>query len=158
MTKQFSYKLTGTGWAETTFANEKQSINIQISYLSNPIPDLFKSLNKLINNESSIEKIIFADEPGEHCLTLTKAGNTSLSIEIFWSDEWDETFNPPKNLNIQQLVYSDIDTLENFVNNIYIGIEKLMENLSLKDYKEQWCSHFPSKTYKELRTKFSKAI
>ena len=158
MTKNFSYELKGTGWSETIFDNGKQIFSIETSYLSEPLTDLLKSLSRLINNESYFEKIIFANEPGEHCLTIIKGENDVLNIEIFWSEEWDETFNPPKNLNNKKIVYSDDDSLENFTNVILNGINNLMQNLSLKDYKTQWCSPFPSKIFKELSKRFSNVI
>lgn len=72
MTKYFFYRLTGTGWAEATFTSEKQSISFEVSYLSDPLSDLFEALYRLANGETQYEKIIFAEEPGEHSLHLTK--------------------------------------------------------------------------------------
>ena len=96
MTREFNYRLTGTGWAEATFANETHSISFEVSYLSDPLSDLCEALNRLLTNESTFEKIIFAEEPGEHNLQLTKSAQNILNVEIFWSDEWEEIAIQPK--------------------------------------------------------------
>lgn len=156
MTKDFNFNLIGTGWSETVFSTENKTIRIVASYLSQPITNLFVSILRLTNNKSISEKIFFAEEPGEHCLILTKNGDGVLNVEIFWSDEWDGTFSPAKNLGNETLVYSDIDTLENFVNKICIGTDKLLQNTSLKEYKLLWCSPFPIKLFNKLKNKFYK--
>lgn len=158
MTTNFDYSLTGTGWSETVFSTENKTISITASYLSEPITELFKCLLRLTRKKSNSEKIFFAEEPGEHCLTLTKKEDGVLNVEIFWSDEWDGTFSPAKNLGNEKLVYSDIDTLENFASKICIGTEKLLQNTSLKEYKLLWCSPFPIKVFNVLKNRFIKVV
>jgi hypothetical protein len=151
MTKDFNYHLTGTGWAEAFFSSNTQNIRFEISYLSDPLSELFEGLCRLINNQSDTEKIIFAEEPGEHSLIISKQADDAIKVEIFWSNEWEELSNS-KTPNKKGLIYADIDTLNNFSKVVCIGIDSLLERLTLTEYKEKWSLfEFPIKSYKSLR-------
>ncbi len=153
ITRHFNCWLTGTGWAEITFANDKQAITFEFSYLSDPLADLYEALLRLRTNKTNIEKIIFADEPGEHCLLLTRQQNDKLKIEIFWSDEWEEMNIIPAATTKKELVYSDIDTLENFIKVICKGTQDLLERTSLEEYKAKWHLYeFPIDSFNHLKT------
>jgi hypothetical protein len=152
MTKDFNYYLTGTGWAEVFISSDTQNIRFEISYLSDPLSELFEGLCRLINNQSDAEKIIFAEEPGEHVLIISKQNNDIIKIEIFWSDEWEEISIAYKTTNKKEIVYVDTDTLKNFAAVICIGIDSLLERLTLAEYKEKWSLfEFPIDSYKQLR-------
>ena len=150
--RHFNCWLTGTGWGECTFANDKQTFTFEFSYLSDPLADLFEGLFLLTTNKTTYEKIIFADEPGEHCLLLTRQENDKLKIEIFWSDEWEEMNIIPKTTTKKKLVYSDTDTLKNFIEIICNGTQDLLERTSLKEYKEKWhLFEFPIDRFNKLK-------
>ena len=152
MTKDFNYHLTGTGWAEAFFTSYLQNIRFEISYLSDPLSDLFEGLCRLINNQSDTEKVIFVDEPGEHSLIISKRENDIIKIEIFWSDEWEAISIAYKTTSKKDLVYSDTDTLRNFTAIICTGVDSLLERLTLTEYKEKWhLFEFPGDSYKILR-------
>ena len=152
MTKAFNYHLTGTGWAEAFFSSGTQNIKFDISYLSDPLSELFEGLCRLINNQSDNEKIIFAEEPGEHSLIISKQDNDIIKVEIFWSDEWEEINIAYKTTTKKELVYADTDTLKNFTAVISIGTDSLLERLTLAEYKEKWhLFEFPIETYNRLR-------
>jgi hypothetical protein len=61
-----------------------------------------------------------------------------IKIEIFCSDEWEGFSNAYQTQTKKEPVYSDIDTLKNFVVVIFIGIGKLLDQHSLSDDKEKW--------------------
>jgi hypothetical protein len=152
MTKDFNYHLTGTGWAEAFFSSDTQNIRFEISYLSDPLADLFEGLCRLISNQSDTEKVIFAEEPGEHCLIISRQDNDIIKVEIYWSDEWEEISIAYKTTSKKELVYSDSDTLKNFTAVICTGIDSLLERLTLTEYKEKWhLFEFPTDSYKKLR-------
>lgn len=152
MTKDFNYHLTGTGWAEAFFSSDNQNIRIDISYLSDPLSELFEGLRRLIINQSDTEKIIFAEEPGEHSLIISKQGIDTIKVEIFWSDEWEEISNTYKTPSKKELVYADTDTLKNFTKVVCIGIDSLLERMTLVEYKDKWSLfEFPIKNYHSLR-------
>ena len=152
ITRHFNCWLTGTGWAECTFANDKQALTFEFSYLSNPLADLFEGLFHLTTNKTNYEKIVFADEPGEHCLLLTRQENDKLKIEIFWSDEWEEMNIVPETTTKKELVYSDTDTLENFITVVCVGTEDLLKRTSLEEYKEKWHLYeFPIDSFNNLK-------
>jgi len=149
MIKHFNYYLTGTGWAEVFFSNEKENIRFDISYLSNPISDLINGLLRMFNRQSETEKIDFYEEPGKHFLTITNYDTDSLTIQIYWSDSWEESIN-----STRKLLYSDNDTLSNFSKIVCSGIDSLLERHTLKEYKERWVEHeFPNESFNELKQK-----
>ncbi|RYE27832.1 MAG: hypothetical protein EOP48_34185 [Sphingobacteriales bacterium] len=150
--RHFNYWLTGAGWAEVTFANDKQTITFEVSYLSDPLYDLFEGLLRLTTNKTDIEKIVFADEPGEHCLLLTRQENDELKIEIFWSDEWEEMNIVPKTTTKKELVYFDTDTVNNFIKVVCEGICDLLQRTSLEEYKAKWHLYeFPVDIFNDLK-------
>jgi hypothetical protein len=152
MTKDFNYHLTGTGWAEVFFTSDTQNIRFEISYLNDPLSDLFEGLHRLVSNKSDTEKVIFAEEPGEHSLIISKQDNDKIKVEIYWSDEWEEISIAYKTTSNKELVYADSDTLKNFITVICTGIESLLERLTLKEYKEKWhLFEFPIDSYKKIR-------
>ena len=120
--------------------------------MSDPLSELFEGLCRLINNQSDNEKIIFAEEPGEHSLIISKQDNDIIKVEIFWSDEWEEINIAYKTTTKKELVYADTDTLKNFTAVISIGTDSLLERLTLAEYKEKWhLFEFPIETYNRLR-------
>jgi len=151
MARHFNYRLTGTGWAEVTFASDKQAITFEVSYLSDPLSDLFEALYRLSQKETTIEKVVFAEEPGEHSLVLTNVDDESLKIEIYWSDEWEE-IAVVSTITNKKLIYEDTDTLENFIKTIWIGINDLLDRTTLEEYKKQWhLFEFPADSYNKLK-------
>src|ERR1044072_4997706 len=152
MTTHFNYWLTGTGWAEAFFTSEKQNLRFEISYLTDPLTDLFEGLCRLIKNQSDTEKIFFADEPGEHSLVISKQDKDNIKIEIFWSNEWENMQIASEPQTPKELIYADSDTLRNFATAVCSGIDNLLERHTLAEYKEKWSLfEFPSEKYKELR-------
>ena len=152
MTTDFNYWLTGTGWAEVFFTSDKQNLRFHLSYLSDPLEDLFLGLCRLINNQSDTERIVFAEEPGEHSLIISKLDKEKIKVEIFWSDEWEDIREAYKTQTKKELLYSDTDTLKNFAVVICVGIDSLLERHTLVEYKEKWSLfEFPLDKYKQLQ-------
>ncbi len=152
MTKDFNYHLTGTGWAEVFFTSDTQNIKFEISYLNDPLSDLFEALYKLASNKSDKEKILFPEEPGQHSLMIYKQDNDVIKVEIYWSDEWEVISNTFKTISKKELVYTDSDTLKNFIAIICTGIDSLLERLTLTDYNQKWnLFEFPSNSYQKLK-------
>jgi hypothetical protein len=151
MTTEFNYYLTGTGWAEVIFVSESQSIRFYVSYLSDPLSQLFEGLCRLIKKESNIEKIIFYDEPGEHSLIITLQEDNTISIEIFWCDNWEEISKADKNSDKKERVFADSDTLKNFVSVICKGIDSFLNRVTSAEYKIKWAEYdFPIDSYHQL--------
>jgi hypothetical protein len=152
ISRHFNYWLTGTGWAEVTFANDKQTITFEVSYLSDPLSDLFEALHHLLQEETTSEKVVFADEPGEHTLVLTTIHGGNLKIEIYWSNEWEEIALVPTTVTNKEVVYEDTDTLKNFTKTVLAGIEDLLGRTTIEEYKKQWhLFEFPKDGYIKLK-------
>jgi len=147
MTTHFNYHLNGYGWAEAFFCNEKQNVRFDVSYLSDPVSDLFCGLLKLINNQSDFETTEFYDEPTKNSLIITRHNPDAVTIEIYWSDSWEESGTASK-----RLIYSDVDTLSNFTLTVCKGIESLLERNTAEEYKQEWVAHeFPMESFNQLR-------
>ncbi|MFN4314807.1 MAG: hypothetical protein ACK4E0_10970 [Chitinophagaceae bacterium] len=152
MTTHFNYWLTGPGWAEVFFTSDNHSVRFELSYLSDPLADLFEGLCRLISNQTNIERIAFFDEPGEHSLVISKIADDEIKIEIFWDKEKDGINETDKSQETGGLIYSDRDTLRNLALVICNGIDGLLERHTLIDYKEKWVSYdFPLEEYKKLQ-------
>jgi hypothetical protein len=152
MTIHFNYWLTGAGWAEAFFTSDKQNVRFELSYLSDPLADLFDGLCRLINNQSDTERIAFFDEPGEHSLVISKTDEDEIKIEIFWDNEKEGISEADKSQYKGELIYSDTDTIKNLTLVICNGVDSLLERHTLEEYKENWVSFdFPLDRYKQLQ-------
>jgi hypothetical protein len=151
MTIQFNYYLTGTGWAEVFFISEGQSIRFDVSYFSDPLAELFEGLCRLLQNQSNIEKINFYDEPGEHSLIISLQEDNTFSIEIFWCDGREKILKSDKTSANKERVYSDSDTIKNFVSVICKGIDSFLNHVTPDEYKIKWADNdFPIDSYHRL--------
>ena len=152
MITDFNYWLTGRGWAEAFFSSDRENIRFELSYLSDPLMDLFEALVKLIKGQSDREKVVFLDEPGQQILIISKQKGDMISVEIFWSDTYDEIghqYNVPNKIEI---LYTDTDTLKNFASVVSTGIDSLLGRHTLADYKEKWhTAAFPTESYDNLK-------
>ena len=156
MTHHFNYWLTGAGWAEVFLTSEKQNIRFELSYLSDPLADLFEGLCRLINDQSDIERIAFFDEPGEHSLVISRLDKDEIKIEIFLDKEKEGINDTDESQDTGELIYSDTDNLRNLGLIICAGIDSLLARHSLKEYKEKWISFdFPLDKYKQLKQQLS---
>jgi hypothetical protein len=153
MTTLFKYNLTGVGWADAIFSNGEKSIEIQVSYLSEPLIELVEGL--LFLNTKVVEsfKVSFRDEPGEHLMYLTKINDHQIKVEIFKNEEWEDSC--PVNVygieNKKLLVYYEIDDLANFSRIIYQELIRLLKNCGGVDgYLELWRYDFPEEDFSKL--------
>lgn len=155
MTKSFEYNLTGTGWAEVIFTNDNNTVSFEASYLNDPLAELFEGLLNLKFGKTENEKVVFVGEPGEHSLILTKQQNEILKVEIYWNQDWEELYVGHKKPNYQykkELIYSDTDTIQNFISKICDGIDNLLKRLTLSEYKRLWSQYdFSIKIYNKIR-------
>lgn len=152
MINHFYYWLTGKGWAEIFISSDKQNIRFELSYLSDPLADLFKGLCRLITNKSKNERISFWDEPGEHSLVISKIGKDKIILEIFRDNEKEGINDTVDSHDKRELIYSDMDNLSNLSLVICTGIDDMLGRHSLEEYKEKWVSFdFPLEDYNKLK-------
>ncbi|MCG2613715.1 hypothetical protein LZZ85_05465 [Terrimonas sp. NA20] len=125
MIRHFNYYLTGAGWAEARFVSDSQEISFEVSYLSDPLFELCTGLASLSDGSKTELDIVFADEPGEHCLYLRKIDNFLLT-EIYWSDEWSLLQGEQRLPTDTQPIYREEGTIQNFSTVVFEGIRDLL--------------------------------
>ena len=124
----------------------------EISYLSDPLADLFLALSKLLKGESDYEEVAFWDEPGLHLLVISKREESNIDVSILWSDSRGEEDSVVVPISERQVVYTDTDTLTNFASVICAGNDSLLERHTLKEYTEKWQDYpFPREKYEQLK-------
>ena len=153
MTKSFAYKLIGTGWAEATICNQESCVTLIASYLNNLLLDLFQALYRLKQSISDKELVCFVDEPGECVMTIERTSLLSVELRIVRNDEWEKFESSfPTTQGRKQLIYSDSDLLENFIEKVSEGIDNLLNKISITEYHEAWVQdEFPLEEYKIIR-------
>ena len=75
----FSCKLFGRGWIETTLITEDSKIEIIASYLSDAPNDLIITLALLLEGENETE-CLWQDEPGEYRWVFEKQNKANYML------------------------------------------------------------------------------
>src|SRR5688500_9590396 len=88
MQLQFTYNLSGVGWADAFIKNEFTEKEFVASYLYDSLKELIQGINKIIYNEADSADIIFMDEPGEHKMTISRIESEKLLIDLKWTMDW----------------------------------------------------------------------
>ena len=159
MLTHFNYWLTGYGWAEAFFTNEKREIRFEFSYLSDPLTDLIASLLKLISGSQNEANVDFFDEPGHYRLTLTMVENVNLRLELRSWAESEGIADIAKELETSKLLFELTDTLKNVCSVVYAGILDLKNRHTEGEYFEQWVNYpFPIAKFKLFEQEVSKII
>jgi hypothetical protein len=142
MASKISYKITGSGWAIFSIENKTTGYDFYVSYLSNPIQELFIALTNLILKKENIVSVCFADEPGENILSLGRIEEDKINICVYYKEEHDLS-----DMNTQIIQYQDIDTISHFSKKVMCEIDALLEVITKEEYLQQWGYPFPENEY-----------
>jgi hypothetical protein len=142
---KINYKLTGTGWSETTITDGTNEASLSASYLSDALGNLANAVIKILKGEKEA-RASFDEEPGEYRWVFTNDNNV-VDIKIFsFKDLWTN-----KNDSEGDLVFSSKITTKELGNAILECLKNILKEYSPEEYKKKWIDHeFPMAQYSEL--------
>ncbi|MBX7226185.1 MAG: hypothetical protein K1X55_09140 [Chitinophagales bacterium] len=141
MIKSIDYELYGYGWARMKFICNDTSYDFGISYLSNPLHDLFMTLESLILKKTSKIMVSFFDEPGNNILEINQLSNNYVSVDVFFVESADVKIHK----------FSEQSLISTFAKKIIFCFDKLLSTHTLKEYVSMWGYDFPIEQYSKLR-------
>jgi hypothetical protein len=142
----FTYRLTGTGWAECDVCIDDAHITATASYLSDALGDLIRAVSNILDcaQESSFS---FVEEPGEYRWHLTRKGDDRISVAIEWFDDWPETYSSPG-----KVLFARDCRLRTFAGAVYDACKQLLEQIGTEGYREKWINNdFPLDQFERLK-------
>src|SRR5688572_1839754 len=91
---EFSYQLTGVGWADATVADSVRSAVITASYSTDALGDLLQAVGVLLEGGGEA-RCSWDTEPAEFRWIFRRAGDeVRLGVLFFGDIEWDENGSP----------------------------------------------------------------
>ena len=141
----FSCKLVGRGWIETTLITEYSKIKIIASYLSDAPNDLITALALLLEGENETE-CLWQDEPGEY-QWIFKRQNDSFELKIL---EFKGTSKWQNNENVH-LLFCGTENLVKVAHRVLRRFNTIKIEHTVDGYKDLWGYEFPLKAIDRLR-------
>ena len=167
MSLEIKYELTGVGWAEAEFAMPNKKININISYLSNPLPEIIKGILNISQSKTAFVEVLFSDEPGELKLQITKVSKNEIQLSFYSHPEAlfssvdpapvkrkSTTILECTPLKIQDYIHegSYQCSLKELICSVIVAVDNLILKVPIREYKSIWTMPFPRKAYSDLKT------
>src|SRR4051812_8224195 len=87
MSFRVEYEVGNAGWANCRVAFGDLVVDMTASYLHDSLHQLCDVVASIARGARS-GTVVFVDEPGEHHLNLTRTGESDVSVQIVWHDEW----------------------------------------------------------------------
>jgi hypothetical protein len=136
---KFSYKLTGTGWAEATIADGSAQVVLRTSYLSDALNDLLLAIGSLLEGALHAE-CSWLEEPGEWRWIFDLA-STQVSLHILgFDDGW-----PRQPEDQGTLVFQTAESVYDLARAIVEGVEAVLAEYGLEEYERRWHEYpFPT--------------
>lgn len=142
----FSYRLTGTGWAQARIADQMTSAEIPASYLTDAFGDLLSAAAALKRGDSDVERFSWDGEPAESRWILERVGD-DVVVKIL---RFDDIFKPQHD-DAGRVVFETRQPLVEFVRAVTSAAAALLEEVGEDAYQEQWVEHaFPMAAFVEL--------
>jgi hypothetical protein len=82
---EFSYRLTGVGWAEATITCGDRSATLTASYMSDALAELLLAVGELADGADAA-RCSWEEEPGEFRWLFARAGE-DVDLRILWFDD-----------------------------------------------------------------------
>ncbi|MDR3710219.1 MAG: hypothetical protein P4L33_18135 [Capsulimonadaceae bacterium] len=149
----FTYMLTGPGWARATVEDRQNAPAMEVSYLSNALGDLVNAIISLFS-ETSGDPIIceWHDEPGENIWTFRR-NDAYVRIHILQSGVYPrglpiEDFDDD---NCDKLLFDDDCSLLHLATQVEDQMRHVLQEYGEAGYKEKWMEDdFPMKELTHL--------
>lgn len=144
---EFSYRLTGTGWAEARVADDQSHVIVTASYLSDALRSLIEAVALVLEGVTEAG-CSWDEEPGE-CRWILRREPDALSIEILAFDElWGD-----KPDDVGRSVFRTRQDPMRVGRAVLSAAQRLVDELGEAGYERQWVEHpFPTDALERLRT------
>lgn len=141
-----TYNIGDHGWADAIVNCDGNSYNIDsISYLGDSFLELGEAINSLLNN-STETSCYFEHEPGQTRFRFLKT-DEKITFQIYWFEN--ELMEEPWENG--KKVFECETTIKRLKSQYLNEAEKIIKNIGLEKYKDQWGYEFPKEVYKKIK-------
>jgi hypothetical protein len=136
---EFSFRLTGTGWAEGRIAVGDSFATPTASYLSDALGDLIRAVRALLEGAEDA-RASWEEEPGEYRWVFQRSGSEVRMRLLAFPDVYDD--GPDEDgqalLDVTCLV-TDLALA------VASGAQRVLDQLGPDEYQQRWVEHpFPT--------------
>lgn len=138
-----TYTLGNHGWAAACASNGNQHVEMTVSYLSDALGDLARTVRGLMRGvpETSFS---FLDEPGEHRIILRRDAET-VRITAYWFE--DEGLS----LSRGRVVLTAECSVGELATTTINCLRRILDTHGEMGYRQRWQEHdFPMQEYRDL--------
>ena len=144
---EFTYRLTGTGWAEARLAEGSNEVTITASYLEDALGDLLEAVGVLLEGAEQ-SRCCWEEEPGEYRWVFQRvASDVRLRVLAFrdlYSKEPDDRGT---------VVFESSMPLREVAAAIADGAQAVLDEYGEDEYLRLWAEHpFPVDHLRLIRT------
>jgi hypothetical protein len=140
------YKLTGSGWAECTVADDDQSCTVTASYLSDAFGNLVLSAVTMLKWFNAVS-FSFEEEPGEFKWELQSLPDNHLDVKLFEGYR-DHGSTPHWKYKV---IFEKTSTPLEFGRAVAAAGKALLEEYGEAGYLEKWVEFpFPTENFRQL--------
>jgi hypothetical protein len=136
---EFTYRLTGTGWAEAWVADGAVAATITASYLEDALGELLEAIGLLLEGADQA-RCSWEEEPGEYRWIFERAGADVRLRVIAFADIYSR--EPDGSGTV---VFETAAPLRDVASAIADGAQKLLDEYGEVEYLRRWVDHpFPT--------------
>jgi hypothetical protein len=140
-----TYELRGSGTAEAVISDERASVTLTASYLSDALGDLADATLALMRGADR-SRFAWAEEPGEYRWLLARQG-ADLQITVLW---FRDTFSRQGDEQ-GGVVFRSQCSLVRFAGQVHGLLLRLLDDWGVEGYARQWKNHeFPLAAHERL--------
>ena len=143
---QFSFELTGHGWARATVAGAHSTVELTASYLGDALGDLLRAVADVLDGASEAH-FTWDEEPGEFRWSLLRrGGDIEVLVTTFAFDEvWDD----------DQTAFADVVAAEELALLVSSAARDTLSQWGERGYLGRWGHPFPSESLARIGAQIS---
>lgn len=139
MAFEFSYSLTGAGWAKAVVSDGEHRATVTASYLTDVLRDLLDAVAEVAEGESE-SRCLWTEEPGEFRWILRRA-HGDVEIQVI---EFKETYSRASDLD-GILRFRSTQPMGLVARRVANAAQDVLDSLGPHGYRDRWVEHpFPS--------------
>jgi hypothetical protein len=136
---EFSYRLTGTGWAEALVSDGCASAAITASYLTDALGVLLEAVGSMLDGAGEA-RCSWEEEPGEYRWLFERTGEGVRLRILTFSDMY-----PPQPDDQGTLVFESRRSMREIAYAVADAAQALLDELGEDEYLRLWVEHpFPT--------------